>query len=519
MSLEMFPTYPKVRTEQLSAVEWDKFPALITLIRSLAGQGINDSSVVNVRGMGARGDGLADDTEPLQRAINLGAANGLPVFIPPGTYRTGMLTLPSGTTLIGASPAETKLTGSGAVLFIPRGNENITIVNLGMESGGSDSAVLIGAFSTGPEKNRNISIRNCKIAINLTNGSKHPIAAYSHHENLTIEECEIVGGGGILIDNPISVVIRGNRVVSYSNGITTRAYDPNLYDHVVVEGNYIEAQRMPIEIWGGGGPGTRYVVVRKNIVTCKSPGLTENFGISVVVGEKGLIEGNIVRAEVPSSYGMEVGINSVVQGNTIEGPFGVGICLGGSHTKTVVAKNRIVGATTGIGFVNNGQKRNVHIIGNVIDADNGIASEGIPQGPATVEGNIITLELNPRHTNTTLHGIVISSTDEPWTIIGNTLVCRGDSIPSGAQWYAIRNNDANSVGHKIIGNLIKYEGAATSFGKFWHANAGTPSIDNSVFIGNTLVKIADAGTGTGDYKAFGNTFMGTVPDNAGTLFN
>jgi hypothetical protein len=474
---------------------------------------------LNVRNMGARGDGLTDDTEVLQRAINLGAANRMPVYIPPGIYRTGRLTLPSRTTLIGASPAESRLVGNGIVLFVPRGNENVAIVNLGVESDGDDSAVVIGAFSTGPERNRNILIRNCKITLNLTNGSKNPIAAFGRHENLTIEACDIAGGGGIQIDSPVSVVIRNNRVISYSNGITTRAYDPNLYDHVVVEGNYIEAQRMPIEIWGGGGPGTRYVVVRGNIVTCKSPGLIDNFGISVVVGEKGLIEGNVVKTEVPSSYGIEVNLNSVVQGNIVEGPFVNGIGLGGEHTETVVAKNRIVGATRGIAFVNNGHKRNVHVIGNtIIGVINGIIADGIPQGPATVEGNIITQQLTSEHANVTLHGISISTTNEPWNIIGNTLICRGDSIPPGAQWYAIRNNDWNSIGHKVIGNLVKYEGAQEAFGKFWHANVGTPSIDNAVFVGNTLVKIAYVGLEAGTYKAFGNTYIGPAPAESGTLF-
>ncbi|AYJ74678.1 tail protein [Thermus phage phiKo] len=35
MSLEIFPTYPEIRTEQLSAVEWDKLPNLSTLVISV----------------------------------------------------------------------------------------------------------------------------------------------------------------------------------------------------------------------------------------------------------------------------------------------------------------------------------------------------------------------------------------------------------------------------------------------------------------------------------------------------
>src|SRR5438067_365417 len=68
---------------------------------------------------GARGDGLADDTEPLQRALNgLGrAGNGSVVFIPAGKYRitkTLQFTDRKNVGFIGEDPATTMILWGGA---------------------------------------------------------------------------------------------------------------------------------------------------------------------------------------------------------------------------------------------------------------------------------------------------------------------------------------------------------------------------------------------------------------------
>jgi hypothetical protein len=54
----------------------------------------------SVRGFGAVGDGVTDDTQAILRAIAAG-----PAFVPAGTYRVTNLTLPDGATLTGAGPS------------------------------------------------------------------------------------------------------------------------------------------------------------------------------------------------------------------------------------------------------------------------------------------------------------------------------------------------------------------------------------------------------------------------------
>ena len=48
MSLEIYPTYPQIRTEQLSAVAWNQLSALTTLISNMANSAVNDTNVANV---------------------------------------------------------------------------------------------------------------------------------------------------------------------------------------------------------------------------------------------------------------------------------------------------------------------------------------------------------------------------------------------------------------------------------------------------------------------------------------
>jgi len=55
--------------------------------------------VANVKDYGAKGDNSTNDTSTIQSAINAGVAAGIPVYFPPGVYRTTSLNIPAGTVL------------------------------------------------------------------------------------------------------------------------------------------------------------------------------------------------------------------------------------------------------------------------------------------------------------------------------------------------------------------------------------------------------------------------------------
>jgi parallel beta-helix repeat protein len=57
--------------------------------------------VIDVRGLGARGDGRTDDTAAIQAAVDRAAVAHGAVFVPAGTYLSGPLALPSDVTIFG----------------------------------------------------------------------------------------------------------------------------------------------------------------------------------------------------------------------------------------------------------------------------------------------------------------------------------------------------------------------------------------------------------------------------------
>lgn len=74
----------------------------------------NFTNTINARNVGARGDGVTDDTSAIQNAINSLKAPGV-LYLPPGTYRlTQTLYLKPTMILRGAGPTETRLRFSGS---------------------------------------------------------------------------------------------------------------------------------------------------------------------------------------------------------------------------------------------------------------------------------------------------------------------------------------------------------------------------------------------------------------------
>src|SRR5688500_9726292 len=99
----------------------------------------------NVRTFGAVGDGKSNDTEAIQRAIDVCAsAGGGTVYVPPGDYLTGTLTLKSyvtlhlssGATLWGSRQSE----GYGPLhLLFARDAEHVAIEGGGTIDGQGDA--------------------------------------------------------------------------------------------------------------------------------------------------------------------------------------------------------------------------------------------------------------------------------------------------------------------------------------------------------------------------------------------
>jgi hypothetical protein len=95
---------------------------------------------LNVRWFGAKGDGVADDTTPIQTAINAGQANIRSIYFPSGLYICQPLTYPSTAyaaqiSLLGANPQETiirKKSGAATAPLLTIGSAAATNFTAGL---------------------------------------------------------------------------------------------------------------------------------------------------------------------------------------------------------------------------------------------------------------------------------------------------------------------------------------------------------------------------------------------------
>jgi hypothetical protein len=114
---------------------------------------------VNVKSLGARGDGVTDDTEVLKKAI----AGHRTIYLPSGQYRvTDTITLKQDTVLIGLHPSVTRIVladstpafqdvGSPkALLEAPQGGTNI-VTGIGLYTNGINPRAVAAKWMAGPE--------------------------------------------------------------------------------------------------------------------------------------------------------------------------------------------------------------------------------------------------------------------------------------------------------------------------------------------------------------------------------
>src|ERR1700757_1319288 len=85
---------------------------------------------------GVRPGSPDDQTRGLQRAIDEAARAQVPLVLPPGVYRTGLLNLQNGTQLIGVRGATRLVFARGPSLLLGEGSHHITLSGITLDGGG-----------------------------------------------------------------------------------------------------------------------------------------------------------------------------------------------------------------------------------------------------------------------------------------------------------------------------------------------------------------------------------------------
>lgn len=291
-----------------------------------------NANVYNVKDYGAVGDGNADDTLAVRKAIAQANINGGgTVYFPSGRYLfTGTFRIPQNTSIKGEAKELVSL------VFLPfnwtignipdaffTGTKNFSIEDLTI-NGTRMNKCITSEFEK--DNSENILIKNVNILANpfLFNGqgvgsvsilegelgtytNKTEAAIYLGGENITIEGCRVLGGkNSVMIYNANGVLIRNNEIYNGYMGFYTVSGSQN----VIVEDNSISGQDLTST---GGGIANYDSNLSQNVYFARNKiskcfgndreGMTTDGGRSAYYGTMSASLGTKIRLSSAPSWG------------------------------------------------------------------------------------------------------------------------------------------------------------------------------------------------------------------------
>jgi uncharacterized secreted repeat protein (TIGR03808 family) len=346
---------------------------------------------------GVRAHANGEQTQQLQRAIDRAAQAQQPLWLAPGLYRSGPLTLRAGSQVIGASGARIAL-ARGPSLLVAQDANAIALTGLTLDGGnmplGRDGG-LINVTGT-----RNLRIADCTI----TNAGGNAIGVFQSSGAVTGNSIANTADNALYCVDNTGLDIRANRIAHSGNGGIRVWQSVKRHDGSTVAGNIIEDTQARAGGNGQNGNGVNVfraagVTVRDNIIRraafsavrgnaasnfqvvgnrCEGLGETAMYaefdyenasfidnviddaanGIAVtnfdVGGHGGVVRGNIVRnigQRVLSTltdgsgngFGISVEADTTATGNTIENCAYAGLRLGfGPYLRNVTASGNMI---------------------------------------------------------------------------------------------------------------------------------------------------------------------------------
>ncbi len=218
-------------------------------LRALVAQVIDINTTISATSFGAVGDGVADDTDAVQKLVDYVKSGGGVGFVPEGTYYVSALTLGSGTerwTLRGA--------GVGRTIFKRLGNASDNIMNCASSSVGFDleDFSVDGSHDVASNGGQAIAVGNASNVrirrVNVYNYKNTGILVYADtahtQENVIVEECETDGGSaaeaGIIIADMDHCGITRCRAKNCTGGVGFGIELKNACDYCFVSDCYAE---------------------------------------------------------------------------------------------------------------------------------------------------------------------------------------------------------------------------------------------------------------------------------------
>jgi uncharacterized secreted repeat protein (TIGR03808 family) len=370
---------------------------------------------------GVRPGSPEDQTRALQRAIDDAARAQVPLALPPGVYRTGMLHLQNGTQLVGIRGATRLVFNGGAALLQGEGAGHVGISNITLDGGG--------------------------MPLPTRRGLIHCLGG----RDIRIIDCEIAGSGGAGIwFEQVSGDVSGN-IITATASTAIVSFDAGglLVSRNTIEGtndNGIEILRTAI-----GDDSTQ--VLDNRIENIKAgPGGSGQYGNAINAFRAGnvIVRGNRIRNCDYSAVRGNSASNIQITGNSVSDVREVALYSEFAFEGAVIANNTVDGAAFGVSVCNFNEGGRIAVVqGNIIrnllpkrpigTAPDDEAGVGIyVEADSSVTGNVI--ENAPSFGimagwGTYLRDIVISG-----NVIRNAFIGVGVSVTPGAGTVLVNTN-------------------------------------------------------------------------------
>ncbi|MEA2889431.1 MAG: hypothetical protein QOI05_224 [Bradyrhizobium sp.] len=370
---------------------------------------------------GVRPGSPDDQTRALQRAIDEAARAQVPLALPPGVYRTGLLRLSSGTQLIGVRGATKLVFTGGPSMFSGEGANSIGLANITLDGAG--------------------------IPLPARRGLVHCLGG----RDVRIVDCEIAnsGGNGVWFEN-VSGDVSGNIFTNIAvTGVTSFDAQGLIVSRNTILGsndNGIEILRTAI-----GDDGT--LVLDNRIEDIRAgPGGSGQYGNAINAFRAGnvIVRGNRIRNCDYSAVRGNSASNIQITGNSVSNVREVALYSEFSFEGAVIANNTVDGAALGVSVCNFNEGGRIAVVqGNIIrnllpkrpigtapDDDAGI---GIyVEADSSVTGNVI--ENAPSFGIIAGWGKYLRDVAITGNVIRNAFVGIGVSVASGAGTALVNNN-------------------------------------------------------------------------------
>ncbi len=316
-------------------------------------------------------DSPDDQSRTLQRAIEQTAAARVPLMLPPGVYRAGDLTLPTGTRLIGCPGATRLLFTEGASLLSAKDADHVTLTGLILDGG------------TRPLAGRGL--------VHFAGGRR-----------IKIEHCEMVGSGG---DGIALERIEGEVTRNTIIGVAGAAIFSLDACGLVISGNSIRDagnNGIVVSRSQAGDDGTLVIDNRIEDVAARSGASGQN-GNAINVFRAGnvIVRGNRVRNAAFSAVRGRAASNLQVIGNSCSDLKAVALHAEFDFQGALIANNIVDGAMVGVSVTNFNRGGRLAVVqGNLLrnlvaagpagtDPDDGAGIGIAVEADSAVTGNVI----------------------------------------------------------------------------------------------------------------------------------